>query len=46
MSHIDKYSQEEIKSLVIEAKENKNLGNTINEDNAVYEMYPYQIRVH
>lgn len=46
MSHMDKYSEEEIKSIAIEAKENKNLGNTINEDNAVYEMYPYQIRVH
>jgi len=44
MSHTESYTEEEIKTLVLKAKENKKLGNTMNEDNAMYEMYPYQLR--
>ncbi|MFI0428450.1 tetratricopeptide repeat protein [Mariniflexile sp. HMF6888] len=34
---------EEFKSLMIEAKTDKNEGYSINEDNSIYETYPYQI---
>jgi len=44
MSNIDTYTKEEIEQLIDEALINKEAGNTINEDNAVYEMYPYQMR--
>lgn len=34
----------EFKTLAEKARENGKAGNTINEDNAIYETYPYQIR--
>lgn len=36
--------QEDIKNLYIKAKEEAKLGYTINEDNTIYETYPYQVR--
>jgi tetratricopeptide (TPR) repeat protein len=44
MRNIDSYTKEDIKQLFEKAIVHKNAGNTINEDNAVYEMYPYQLR--
>lgn len=43
MSHLENYSEEEFGKLLMKARENKEAGNTINEDNAVYEKYPYQV---
>lgn len=39
-----KGNEEDIKSLYKEAKEDAKLGYTINEDNTIYETYPYQVR--
>lgn len=36
--------KEEAYKLVVEAEENGQSGNTINEDNVIYERYPYQMR--
>lgn len=36
--------EEKIKALFISAKEDAKLGYTINEDNTIYETYPYQVR--
>ncbi|MCD9576278.1 tetratricopeptide repeat protein [Flavobacterium soyae] len=36
--------EEDIKALFKTAKEDAKLGYTINEDNTIYEMYPYQVR--
>ena len=36
--------QEEAKKLMATAQENGKAGNTINEDNVIYERYPYQVR--
>ena len=35
---------EEAKELIEKAKKNSSVGYTINEDNAIYEKYPYQVR--
>lgn len=43
MMQLEDYSDEEIGAVLEKAKENKDAGNTINEDNAIYETYPYQI---
>jgi len=42
LSKIDR--KEEVKVLLQEAKLNSDKGYTINEDNAIYERYPYQVR--
>ncbi|SNR86783.1 tetratricopeptide repeat protein [Flavobacterium sp. ov086] len=36
--------EEDIKALLTSAREDAKLGYTINEDNTIYEIYPYQIR--
>ncbi|MGO2356844.1 tetratricopeptide repeat protein [Mesonia sp.] len=43
MVQLEDYNDEEIATVFEKAKENKEAGNTINEDNAIYETYPYQI---
>lgn len=43
MMQVEEYSNKEIDAVLEKAKENKDAGNTINEDNAIYETYPYQI---
>ncbi|MEN0048049.1 MAG: tetratricopeptide repeat protein, partial [Bacteroidota bacterium] len=42
LSKIDR--RDEVKTLLQEAKRNADEGYTINEDNAIYERYPYQVR--
>ncbi len=43
MMQLDTYTEKELEIIFEKLKKNKEAGNTINEDNAVYEKYPYQV---